>query len=111
MIQQVKNINNKELSYRAIDWYDLGLNLFSEKFNESGSKNPCTACGRKTNLTIGVYIGAGGGVIVHPEDYDLAQDGGFMGFFPIGKECIKKVPKEFRVIWEHLSEDKDGWRK
>jgi hypothetical protein len=34
-----------------------------------------------------------------------------MGFFPIGKECIKKVPQEFRVIWEQLPEDKHGWRK
>ena len=110
MIQQIGNLDKKELSYRGIESYDIGLNLFSEKFHESGNENPCTVCGRKTNLTIGIYVGNGGGVIVHPEDYDLAQDGGFMGFFPIGKECIKKVPKEFRVIWEDLS-DKDGWKK
>ena len=111
MVRQIQNLNNKELSYRGIYSHEIGLNLFSEKFHESGSENPCTVCGRKTNLTIGVHVGDGGSAIVHPEDIELAQDGGFMGFFPIGKECIKKVPKEFRVVWEDLSEDKDGWRK
>lgn len=42
-------------------------------------------------------VGAGGSVIVHPEDYEKAIDGGAMGFFPVGSECIKEVPKEFRV--------------
>ena len=111
MIQQVQNMNNQEITYRGIDTSDIDLNLFSEKFHESGNENPCTVCGRKTNLTIGVHVGGGGSFIVHPEDIELADDGGFMGFFPIGKECIKKVPKEFRVIWEQLPEDKDGWRK
>jgi len=111
MIQQIENMKNKEMIYRGIDTNDIDLNLFSEKVNESQSENPCTVCGRKTNLTIGVYVGDGGSAIVHPEDYDLAQDGGFMGFFPIGKECVKKVPKEFRVNWEDLSQDKGGWRK
>ena len=111
MIQQVQNMNNQEITYRGIDTSDIDLNLFSEKFHESGNENPCTVCGRKTNLTIGVHVGGGGSFIVHPEDIELAQDGGWMGFFPIGKECIKKVPQELRVIWEQLPEDKDGWRK
>ena len=111
MIQQVENMKNKEVTYRGIDTSDIDLNLFSEKFHESGSENPCTVCGRKTNLTIGVHVGGGGSFIIHPEDVELAQDGGWMGFFPIGKECIKKVPQEFRVIWEQLPEDKHGWRK
>jgi hypothetical protein len=42
-------------------------------------------------------VGAGGSLIVHPEDYDLAIDGGDMGWFPVGSECIKSVPAEFRV--------------
>lgn len=111
MIKQIVNNNNKEVMYRGIYVNEIDFNLFSEKFNNSGNENPCTVCGRKTNLSIGVYVGAGGGALVHPEDIKLANDGGYMGFFPIGKECIKKVPKEFRVIWEELSEDKDGWRK
>ena len=60
MIQQIQNINNKEITYRGIDTRDIDLNLFSEKFHESQSENPCTVCGRKTNLTIGVQVGAGG---------------------------------------------------
>ena len=111
MITEIQNENNKEMTYRGIDLNNIDFNLFSEKFHNSGNKNPCTVCGRKTNLTIGVYVGAGGGVLVHPEDIDKADDGGFMGFYPIGNECIKKVPQDFRVIWEDLSEDKDGWSK
>ena len=112
MIRQIPNLNNKEVLYRGIYTDEINdFNLFSEKFHNSGNENPCTVCGRKTNLTIGVYVGAGGSSLVHPEDTEKAQDGGYMGFFPIGNECIKKVPKELRVIWEDLSEDKDGWRK
>jgi hypothetical protein len=111
MIRQMQNMDKKELSFRGIDAHEIGFNLFSEKYHDSQSENPCSVCGRKTNLSIGIQVGGGGGVIVHPEDVELAQDGGWMGFFPIGKECIKKVPQEFRVIWEQLPEDKHGWRK
>jgi hypothetical protein len=50
-------------------------------------------------------VGAGGALIVHPDDYEtLAIDGGDMGWFPVGAECIKEVPAEFRVA--NIYEDK-----
>lgn len=112
MITIIENERNNQIKYRGIWTADIqNFDLFSKKFHEAGNDTPCTVCGRKTNLTIGVYVGAGGSSLVHPEDTEKADDGGFMGFFPIGNECIKKVPKEFRVIWEDLSDDKSGWRK
>ena len=88
-------------------------NLFGEKYqakqnNTFGhSFTCCVFCGRDTSKqgnSNGVYVGAGGALIVHPEDYDKAIDGGDMGWFPVGSECIKSVPAEFRV--PNIYEDK-----
>jgi hypothetical protein len=82
-------------------------NLFGEKYqakqnNTFGfSFNCCVFCGRDTSkqgISNGVHVGAGGALIVHPEDYEtLAIDGGAMGWFPVGSECIKSIPAEFRA--------------
>ena len=87
--------------YRA---YDTD-NLFGKKYQqrtENGSHFlQCVFCGRDTSKqgkSSGVMVGCGGDLIVHPDDYEtLAQDGGAMGWFPVGSECIKEVPAEFRV--------------
>lgn len=78
---------------------EVAINFFGEKYHEKGGEG-CIVCGRKTGKdTQGVFIGGGGYYIVHPEDTDkeYKQDaGGWMGWFPVGAECIKIVPKEFR---------------
>jgi hypothetical protein len=77
-------------------------NFWSEKYHEAAKSgdNRCIACGKKTGkITQGVFIGGGGDYIVHPDDYEIecATDGaGWMGWFAVGNECIKVVPKEFR---------------
>ena len=88
--------------YRAFDTE----NLFGEKYQTKTSNTfghsflCCVFCGRDTSKqgnSNGVMVGAGGGLIVHPDDYVIATDGGAMGWFPVGSECIKSVPAEFRV--------------
>jgi hypothetical protein len=85
--------------YRAF----LTDSLFGAKYQEKTAQSShflqCVFCGRDTSKqgnSFGVIVGEGGGVIVHPEDNELAQDGGFMGWFPVGSECIKSIPAEFR---------------
>lgn len=85
--------------YRAFE----SDNLFGSKYQEKTANGShflqCVFCGRDTSKqgkSMGVIVGEGGSVIVHPEDNDLAQDGGYMGWFPVGSECIKSVPAEFR---------------
>jgi len=94
------------VEYRAFDYE--GIDLFSEKYHAKGASFlSCIICGRDTSKkgkSQGVIIGEGGGVIVHPEDDGLAQDGGYMGWFPIGSECIKVIPVEFRL--ENVYENK-----
>ena len=61
----------------------------------------CIVCGRDTSNrgeSNGVYISGGGALIVHPEDYETYDHhGGDMGWFPVGAECIRRVPVEFRA--------------
>ena len=59
----------------------------------------CILCGRDTDRHLGVVVGDGGFVIIHRDDIDIEEQGdpaGYMGFFPIGPECIKQIPAEYR---------------
>ena len=89
-------------------------NLWGPKYQERESKVfgslpflACIFCGRDTSKqgkSNGVMVGAGGSCIIHPEDYEKQVDGGSMGWFPVGSECIKEVPVEFRIA--NIYEDK-----
>jgi len=76
-----------------------GFNLFSEKYHNSQAKQPCAVCGRETGITtlsMGVIVAEGGSSLLHPDDEDT-DPAGFMGWWAIGSECIKKVPAEYRT--------------
>lgn len=109
MAQIRTSVNSKtKKTYRCFDWE--GLNLFSEKYHAKGSQFlSCIICGRDTSKkgrSWGVIIGEGAGVIVHPQDNEIAKScGGYMGWFPIGSECIKQIPVEFRL--ENIYDDKE----
>lgn len=96
----------------GVRWYldsDLGFDMWGDKYrartmnglNDTG--NRCVLCGRKTAdtaKTMGIVVIGGGGALVHVEDAatEEANDpGGWMGWFPVGNECIKVVPAEFRA--------------
>jgi hypothetical protein len=100
--QVVTEINRRtNAEYRAFH----PENLFGEKYQAADIKGKisflsCVFCGRDTSKqgnSEGVMVGGGGAIIVHPEDYDISSDGGSMGWFPVGSECIKTVPAEFRL--------------
>ena len=95
------NYKDNSVTYRAFETNDLFGAKYQAK-NDAGKIGflSCVFCGRDTSKqgnSQGVYVGAGGGLIVYPQDYDKAIDGGDMGWFPVGSECIKQVPAEFRV--------------
>jgi hypothetical protein len=94
--------HSTKAEYRAFST-DL---LFGDKYQEKQNNTfghsflCCVFCGRDTSKqgkSNGVMVGDGGALIVYPEDYEIATDGGAMGWFPVGSECIKSVPTEFRV--------------
>ena len=80
------------------------VNLWSEKYHEKqDDQERCIVCGKKTSPKVkglGVIVIDGGSSIVHPDDNDVAvanQPGAYMGWWPVGSECIKPIPKEFRT--------------
>jgi hypothetical protein len=88
---------------RRINLYDLLPDAFNDRYHDAGGFLACVACGKKTSKngnSLGVFINGGGGYITHPED-DRAEYAafpeGYMGWFPIGRECIKAVPVEYRA--------------
>jgi hypothetical protein len=91
--------------------FDTDL-LFGAKYQIKADQNKvgflsCVFCGRDTSKqgnSSGVMVSGGGATIIHPEDYDKAIDGGDMGWFPVGSECIKSVPAAFRLT--NIYEDK-----
>lgn len=79
-------------------------NMFCAKFQERSLATDaeiCVNCGRKVsqkNLGIGIVVIDGGDGICRPEDDAKEQnDSGYMGWWAVGSECIKTVPKEFRT--------------
>lgn len=103
---QTSKITRSEKGAREI--YDNGnLNLWGEKYQARNNNSrghsflSCIICGRDTSKqgnSNGVHVGAGGASIIHPEDIHLERDdAGWMGWFPIGSECIKAIPAEFRA--------------
>ena len=95
-------VHETVLGSRVLYTDEIGLNIFSEKYQASGSAFlSCVVCARDTSKkgnSQGVIVAEGGSAILHSADNEIEQsDGGYMGWFPIGSECIKKVPAEYRV--------------
>lgn len=105
-----KQVSNMEYMYKnhrtgeEARAFDTDL-LFGPKYQIKSDKGfvdflSCVFCGRDTSKqgnSNGVMVSGGGATIIHPEDYDKAKDGGDMGWFPVGSECIKSVPVQFRI--------------
>ena len=87
---------------QAIPLHIVLPTAFGEKYyaKVSGDGENCISCGRNTSKqnARGVILVDGGSGICKAEDVPLEEhDGGFMGWFPVGSECIKTVPMEYRA--------------
>lgn len=69
--------------------------------NGRGEDNACIHCGKRTSSkgkAMGVMVGEGGCAFIRPEDYEnYPHRNGEMGWFPVGRECIKQIPSEYWV--------------
>lgn len=84
---------------KVLNLFEIFPNAWGERYQETNSFLACIACGRNTSKqgeSQGVWIVGGGDGIAHPEQPEI-NDGGDMGWFPVGTECIKKVPAEYRI--------------
>lgn len=79
--------------------------LFGERYQAREARGEsflrCIICGKDTSRqggSMGVFISGGGGTVIRPQDYDsFPHRGGDMGWFPVGTECIKRIPVEFHT--------------
>jgi hypothetical protein len=68
---------------------------------EPGDGEPCALCGRrisKEGAETGWWVEMGGGsdLFFHRDAQPDINDPGYMGFFPLGPECAKKIPATHR---------------
>jgi len=101
MVVIEKSRNGARIIYESDE-----IPLFGEKYQARQNNTVghsflcCVFCGRDTSKqgkSQGVVVSDGGASIVQIEDVELEEnDRGYMGWFPVGSECIKAVPKEFR---------------
>lgn len=65
----------------------------------SGDAWPCYLCNRPIReplAAISLEVVDGGVRIARPGTADVT-DPGYMGFFPVGPECARRIPAEFRA--------------
>ena len=98
-----RNIGTSERPIRVIELREVFPDAWNETYSDNSSQGyiMCVACGKRTSPRLrskGIIIGGGGETIIHPDDAASAVgvDDGFMGWFPIGTECIKDLPIEWR---------------
>lgn len=94
------NVGTTHWGARYLWDFDVGVQLFSPRYHEreAGHGDECILCGRRTHDNDGVIVGLGGSAFIHPDDAGLEEDdSGFMGWFPVGADCIKAIPRGFRI--------------
>ena len=81
------------------------IDIWGEKYiaKEHLGGERCTVCGKLTSPKskgLGVIVSDGGSSIIHPDDNEKEikeYPAGYMGWWAVGTECIKKVPVEYRT--------------
>lgn len=101
---ETKKATNEYTTVNKVEALELQKVLptaFGEKYYAAHvDGDNCINCGRNTSKqnANGVVIVDGGFGICKPEDASKEEnDGGYMGWFPVGSECIKTVPAEYRA--------------
>lgn len=79
-----------------------GRYAWSDAYHESPhAENACIVCGKRTvaGSRVIVCLTGGGDVLVRPDDMEREErehPGNFMGTWPVGPECGKSIPQEYR---------------
>jgi len=87
-----------------------------ERVDERPSKSGewCNICGRPVNpkRAYDVHVIGGGVRILHPDDEAAFEEhatpddrAGDMYHFPVGSECVKRIPAEYRRRWTFHQEE------
>tara|TARA_R100000734_G_C3318230_1_gene112174 strand:- start:952 stop:1278 length:327 start_codon:yes stop_codon:yes gene_type:complete len=86
------DVRYADLGVFVKDWKALDRRL-----SMTDETNACILCGRDTSTQKNYFYTIGLGSpyhASHKDDYDNCErSGGFMGEYPIGSECVKKVIK------------------
>jgi hypothetical protein len=96
--------HNKGVEMAKINISEMKLNTFSAKYNTRYEKvdgdlqdQLCIVCGRTTGDNASMVWIVEGGSSLATTDETNVDSAGDMGWWRIGSECIKSVPKEFRI--------------
>ena len=70
---------------------------YYENLDKGENMNPCVRCGKEVkNTKFLVHFIEGGNTMLAVADEDqYIEDDADMGFFPVGSECARHIPKEF----------------
>jgi hypothetical protein len=73
---------------------------YERNLEKGGNLNPCARCGKEVkNEKYSVHLIEGGNTILAKADEDkYNNEAADMGWYPIGGECAKHIPKEFLYI-------------
>ena len=88
---------------RLGDYLKPGRTPWSWDYNNSDhadSHGCCIVCGKATKGNgITVILGEGGDTLILPEndEWQQANDAGYMGCWTVGPECGKDIPSEYRM--------------
>lgn len=78
---------------------DVYPDAFGDRYRRHETSWGCVGCGQPIQQragSVGIYI-TGRASIVHPADVALAeQDPEWMGWWPIGPECVSALPSEWK---------------
>ena len=101
MNKNIGELKMCEFNYDEKDdvrYVDLGVFVKDwKKVDPNQSYEGCIICGRETSTQKNYFYTIGYGspyLASHKDDYSNCElSGGFMGEYPIGSECVKKVIK------------------
>lgn len=77
----------------AIDWLEHDLGPYLQKLEIERTEHNCVLCGRETPSPAHFVSLLTNGYVVNTLEYPIKDR--FIGYHPIGSECMKKVPNEF----------------
>lgn len=101
-LTSAERIININIAEEALPWdrvTDTPAKWWTHKRDyEYGDLNCCQCCGRKVGANpLGAIIVDGGSRMCLPADSHafMENDGGYMGWYPVGAECAKQFPEGY----------------